>query len=52
MRKSQDPKTHIIKIRINEGTRAQLEVIAARRMITMSEYVRQLIEADLKNPAK
>lgn len=52
MRKSEDRKTHIIKIRISERTRAQLEDMAISRMISMSEYVRRLIEVDLKNPEK
>ena len=52
MRKPEDRKTQIIKIRINEATRLQLEAMAARQMITMSEYIRRLIEKDLKNPEK
>ena len=52
MRNPEDRKTHIIKIRISERTRAQLEEMAVRRMISMSEYVRQVIELDLKNPEK
>ena len=52
MRKTQDPKTHIIKVRISERTREHLEAIAARRMVSMSEYVRRLIEGDLKNSPK
>ncbi len=52
MRNPEDRKTHIIKIRINEATRSKLEAMAARRMVSMSEYVRRLIERDLKNPEK
>ncbi|MBR3468632.1 MAG: hypothetical protein IKH28_02950 [Lachnospiraceae bacterium] len=52
MKNPEDRKTQIIKIRISEGTREQLEAIAARQMITMSEYIRRLIEMDLKNPEK
>ena len=52
MRKTEDRKTHIIKVRISERTRKHLEGIAIKRMISMSEYVRQLIEVDLKNPEK
>lgn len=52
MRNPEDRKTHIIKIRISEATRANLESMAVSRMISMSEYVRRLIERDLKNPEK
>ena len=52
MRNPEDRKTHIIKIRISVRTRELLEIIAASRMISMSEYVRRLIEVDLKNPEK
>ena len=52
MRKTEDRKTHLIKIRISVRTRELLEAVAARRMISMSEYVRRLIEADFKNPEK
>lgn len=52
MKNPEDRKTHIIKIRINEATRLRLEYVAGSRMISMSEYVRRLIERDLKNPEK
>ena len=52
MRKTEDRKTEIIKIRISVITRELLEGMAARKMISMSEYVRRVIEADLKNPEK
>ena len=52
MRNPEERKTEIIKIRISVRTRELLEEISARKMISMSEYVRRLIEADLKNPEK
>jgi predicted HicB family RNase H-like nuclease len=52
MKNPENRKTHIIKVRINEATRLHLENMAVKRMISMSEYVRQLIERDLKNPEK
>lgn len=52
MRNAENRKTEIIKIRISVRTRELLEAVAARKMISMSEYVRRVIEADLKNPEK
>ena len=52
MRNPENRKTHIIKIRITEATREQLEAIAVIKMISMSEYVRRLIESDLKKSEK
>lgn len=47
-RTTTDPKETTLKLRLNEDMRSFVERSAKRKGITMSEYVRNLIYADMR----
>lgn len=44
-----DPKETTLKLRLNENMRMHIEKSAKRKGISMSEYLRQMIENDMRN---
>lgn len=48
-RYSSDPKETTIKLRINGLMREYIEKCAKQKSITMSEYIRELINKDMQN---
>lgn len=47
-RTTDDAKESTVKLRINEEQRKHIEKQAKKNYITMSEYIRKLINADIK----
>lgn len=48
-RTTTDPKETTLKLRINEEMRNFVEKSAKRKGITLSEYVRNLIQSDMRD---
>lgn len=48
-RYSSDPKETTVKLRLNDEMRCHIERSAKAKGVTMSEYLRNLIKADMKN---
>lgn len=46
---STDPKETTIKVRVNDEMRKHIEKSAQKSAINMSEYIRQLIQNDMRN---
>ncbi len=49
MRMSTDPKENTIKLRINDDMRNYIEKASKRKGNSISEYVRELIEKDMRS---
>lgn len=49
MRMSTDPKENTIKLRINDDMRNYIEKSSKRKGNSISEYVRELIEKDMRS---
>ena len=47
-RPTSDPKETTIKVRINEDMKNHIEKMAKRKCISMSEYMRELIQKDIR----
>lgn len=47
MRTSSDPKENTIKLRLNDEMRKYIEKRSKNQDISMSEYIRKLIENDI-----
>ena len=47
MRTSSDPKENTIKLRLNDEMRKYIEKKSKKQDISMSEYIRKLIENDI-----
>lgn len=45
-RTTTDKKDHVIKLRVNDETKDYLEKRAKQTSVTVSEYVRQMIDKD------
>ena len=48
-RYSTDPKETTLKVRLNEEMRKHIEKSANAKSVSMSEYIRQLIQNDIRN---
>lgn len=48
-RYSNDPKETTVKLRLNDAMRSHIEKSAKSKSISMSEYIRQLIQKDMRN---
>lgn len=48
-RQTTDPKETTIKLRLNETMRSHIEKSAKAKSVSMSEYLRQLIQNDMRN---
>ena len=46
-RPTTDPKQQTVKLRLNDDMREFIEAVADHNGITMSEYIRRLIENDM-----
>lgn len=46
-RTTSDPKESVLKVRVSDYTRERAEKKAKMRNISLSEYIRKLIEKDL-----
>lgn len=46
-RTTSDPKESVLKVRVSEHTRESAEKKAKMRNMSLSEYIRKLIEKDL-----
>nr|DAW99431.1 MAG TPA: hypothetical protein [Bacteriophage sp.] len=49
MRTSSDPKESTIKLRLNDEMRKHIEKKSKKQGVSMSEYIRKLIENDIYN---
>ena len=49
MRTSSDPKESTNKMRLNDETRKHIEKKSKKQGVSMSEYIRKLIEKDIYN---
>lgn len=49
MRTTSDPKPNNLKVRLNDDMTEYLQRQSAKRGLSMSEYVRELIEQDMRN---
>lgn len=47
MRPTSDPKTERIKLRLNDAMKSHVDKISAMKGITVSEYMRELIQRDM-----
>lgn len=47
MRPTSDPKTEKIKLRLNDTMKSHVDKISAMKGITVSEYIRELIQRDM-----
>ena len=47
-RPTSDPKETTIRVRINEDMKNHIEKMAKRKYISMSEYMRELIQKDMR----
>ena len=47
-RPTSDPKETTIRVRINEDMKNHIEKMAKRKYISMSEYMRGLIQRDMR----
>ena len=47
-RPTSDPKETTIKVRINDDMKSHIEKMAKRKYISMSEYMRELIQKDIR----
>lgn len=52
MRTTDEYKGIVLKVRISEEMKARLDANAKKSQISVSEYVRALIEKDIKNNLK
>lgn len=48
-RYSNDPKETTVKLRLNDAMRSHIEKSAKAKSVSMSEYLRQLIQKDMRN---
>lgn len=48
-RYSNDPKETTVKLRLNDTMRNHIEKSAKAKSVSMSEYLRQLIQKDMRN---
>ena len=48
-RYSNDPKETTLKLRLNDTMRNHIEKSAKLKSVSMSEYIRKLIENDMRN---
>lgn len=48
-RYSTDPKETTVKLRLNESMRNHIEKSAKAKSVSMSEYIRKLIQKDMRN---
>lgn len=48
-RYSTDPKETTVKLRLNDAMRNHIEKSAKLKSVSMSEYMRKLIENDMRN---
>lgn len=48
-RYSTDPKETTVKLRLNESMRSYIERSAKAKSVSMSEYIRKLIQKDMRN---
>lgn len=48
-RYSNDPKETTVKLRLNDAMRSHIEKSAKAKSVSMSEYLRQLIQRDMRN---
>lgn len=46
-RQTSDPKTAVVKLRLNEEMKAHLERKSKMHGVNVSEYIRQLIKKDM-----
>lgn len=51
-RTTTDPKESTLKLRLNDTMRSYIERKANSGELSMSEYIRELIRADMKNNSK
>lgn len=47
-RYSNDPKETTVKLRLNDAMRSHIEKCAKAKSVSMSEYLRQLIQKDMR----
>ena len=47
-RYSNDPKETTVKLRLNDAMRSHIEKSAKAKSVSMSEYLRQLIQNDMR----
>jgi len=47
-RYSNDPKETTVKLRLNDAMRIHIEKSAKAKSVSMSEYLRQLIQKDMR----
>ena len=47
-RYSNDPKETTVKLRLNDAMRSHIEKSAKSKSVSMSEYLRQLIQKDMR----
>lgn len=48
-RSSNDPKETTVKLRLNDAMRSHIEKSANEKSVTMSEYLRKLIQDDMRS---
>ena len=48
-RPTDEKKDNTLKLRLSEDMRQHIEKMASNRGISMSEYIRHLIESDMRN---
>ena len=49
MRTTSDPKNEKIKLRLNEELKNHVQRYANKQGISLSEYIRELIQQDMRN---